>query len=982
MSEETSNSKQKGRIICQDGELEYEDPAVEEDRDEEESLSDDEESDGNDKRPKDEEILDLLQMLLNFRDNDTGTSLHYATKLDKTDIVRSLLAAGANPTLRNLEDATAYDYCKTDAMKTVYVGALLQAVAQSKSYRVKLLLQAGLDVNSGDGAVSDNRILHWAASFADAEIVRLLLDSNADVNATNADGATALHDAIARGSEEIVVELLNHGANTDIVAIKGSMEGKNCHDLAKTKPNIRNLLDSHHVLSRIRSDGSIEVAATISEALHGDQMQPDTPALASDTSSASSMSNTLQLLSPTNESLSTQQMNGDHAIANNGCNLNISNSSSSSSFKPILLPPKSPMKLFFPTMVALDHGVSHLWPPPQKISQYKGTSYVPPIDLPLAFMTSRNSSQARLSELVNIFDVMKAKFKSTGFDLQTDLLSSYSALCSCPKGGVECYIDESSFSHLDEYRLHISTRKVKIVASSCRSMFYAINTFLQCLRIFQGKGVPLLQISDWPDMNVRGVQFDFFQGDLPKLENILWFIDDLSGFKVNQIHLPAELFLPGDQNKYCYYSRGDLIRVHKFCQDRYMDVIPVVRSSDVLGNYNALSYASIKSDILPLFPSASYLSVSLSNLEDQQKTTRNMLSGITDSDLVRRIEELHEFCVSNGITLLLDSEMILQQPVKHLDLNHNLICLNISEEFRKEATCEYLYDLGIPHIDSPAHRNPETILKDNRTELKCFEGSSRKALKCGALGLVVRYEVNPCLSTLSIDKASMIVGAALAWRSSPSVVVDEEMLTGIINRHIYQDDNDVIGILLLTLGSIEQINYLGKQSNEAKLKDIELLRHQTINKPSFLKALLNSVDDLSNCQGSLENLKIVAVSLKQLGVRVGKCKLKCETREMVTTEVAFLIKILLFLCRVGMVLHKNRTDNQEIHIKSMTEIQRSDLSNKLMGLTDVYEKFCSTHYKETRGGLKSVQLLKTLLTKIYPETEPSFFNSITRAFNV
>ena len=47
-------------------------------------------------------------------------------------MVRSLLAAGANPTLKNLEGSTSYDYCKSDQMKTAYVGALMQAVAQSK----------------------------------------------------------------------------------------------------------------------------------------------------------------------------------------------------------------------------------------------------------------------------------------------------------------------------------------------------------------------------------------------------------------------------------------------------------------------------------------------------------------------------------------------------------------------------------------------------------------------------------------------------------------------------------------------------------------------------------------------------------------------------------------------------------------------------------------------------------------------------------
>lgn len=43
---------------------------------------------------------------------------------------------------------------------------------------MNLLLQAGVDVNSGDDAESDNKVLHWAASFADIDTVKLLLGSN------------------------------------------------------------------------------------------------------------------------------------------------------------------------------------------------------------------------------------------------------------------------------------------------------------------------------------------------------------------------------------------------------------------------------------------------------------------------------------------------------------------------------------------------------------------------------------------------------------------------------------------------------------------------------------------------------------------------------------------------------------------------------------------------------------------------------------
>ena len=53
------------------------------DREEEELFEEEEDADGSQReKPDEQEILDLLQMLLNFRDNDAGTGLHYATKVD------------------------------------------------------------------------------------------------------------------------------------------------------------------------------------------------------------------------------------------------------------------------------------------------------------------------------------------------------------------------------------------------------------------------------------------------------------------------------------------------------------------------------------------------------------------------------------------------------------------------------------------------------------------------------------------------------------------------------------------------------------------------------------------------------------------------------------------------------------------------------------------------------------------------------------
>ena len=81
----------------------------------------------------------------------------------------------------------------------------------------RLVIGLGADVN----AVSDGRgrsELSFATQCAATEIVDLLIEQGADVNALDADGSPALRPAIERGQLDIVKLLLAAGAATDFVA--------------------------------------------------------------------------------------------------------------------------------------------------------------------------------------------------------------------------------------------------------------------------------------------------------------------------------------------------------------------------------------------------------------------------------------------------------------------------------------------------------------------------------------------------------------------------------------------------------------------------------------------------------------------------------------------------------------------------------------------------------------------------------------------
>ena len=93
------------------------------------------------------------------------------------------------------------------------------AVKQQDTAAVRVLLQAGADVNrpQGDGATA----LHWAVYRDDLETTRLLLAAGADVEVVNDLGVTPLWLACNNGSAALVGALLEAGADPNATLPSG-----------------------------------------------------------------------------------------------------------------------------------------------------------------------------------------------------------------------------------------------------------------------------------------------------------------------------------------------------------------------------------------------------------------------------------------------------------------------------------------------------------------------------------------------------------------------------------------------------------------------------------------------------------------------------------------------------------------------------------------------------------------------------------------
>ena len=83
---------------------------------------------------------------------------------------------------------------------------------------IRLLVEAGADVNAASGGGHAETPLHWAASSDDIEALDALLDAGADINAPGAviGGGTPLADATAFGQWQAAHRLVERGARTTL----------------------------------------------------------------------------------------------------------------------------------------------------------------------------------------------------------------------------------------------------------------------------------------------------------------------------------------------------------------------------------------------------------------------------------------------------------------------------------------------------------------------------------------------------------------------------------------------------------------------------------------------------------------------------------------------------------------------------------------------------------------------------------------------
>ncbi len=153
---------------------------------------------------------------INAKDNESWMPLHWAVQLGSLDVVKYLVERGANINALTADGRTSLELAvQKNCVDTIEFlkkaqldldKGLLTAVQDGDLNKVEGLANRGASLDTKDN--NDWTLLHFAASSNKFDIVKFLLDKNANIKAKDVYGNTPLHVAAQYDSKLEIVEFL------------------------------------------------------------------------------------------------------------------------------------------------------------------------------------------------------------------------------------------------------------------------------------------------------------------------------------------------------------------------------------------------------------------------------------------------------------------------------------------------------------------------------------------------------------------------------------------------------------------------------------------------------------------------------------------------------------------------------------------------------------------------------------------------------
>lgn len=402
---------------------------------------------------------------------DAVTPLHLAVEVGNADVIRALLQAGADVLAKTSNGERPYDLAKLESAKQAFHVFLYESLAVGKINHIERLVAGGIPTDTL--LVDGSPMLCVAASFGMIEATQSLLAQGCRVDSINTHGQTALHIACIEKNEPLVKILLDEGASAEVRDSIG-----------------RTPLD-------ILSDAS----SSIKELL----LNPPMPTFQCSSMTKSSKFAPLRPLATSLHSASIDShQSSQFAVASNASVR--ARSGSSARARSLHEPEYDDEDVHHDGMWGEDPSPKLvLWPAPQrqKRSQLGGC---------FTFSSSKTVAISAEGSLLDPVRSLVELLASLGISAEVAPVSA--------KAQIRLAIDRNSCPGWNRYDLVIDQSMIYLTASDALALRYGVQCLSQLLLLHStptaptkqpsnstGFDLPLVTISDWPDIENRCVMW-------------------------------------------------------------------------------------------------------------------------------------------------------------------------------------------------------------------------------------------------------------------------------------------------------------------------------------------------------------------------------------------------------------------------------------------------------------------------------------------
>lgn len=398
------------------------------------------------------------------------------------------------------------------------------------------------------------------------------------------------------------------------------------------------------------------------------------------------------------------------------------------------------------------------------------------IIIPTPQIVSVTEGTFNFSDVIKI-GIEKSENKFIAFEIRKSLKETFNIDSKVVSGSGEIklrlvkniseIVDITAPLYNQAYQLIITDKGITISAISNRGLFYGAMSLIQLIEKNPTEEIRTAVITDWPDMELRGISDDISRGQVSNLNNFKRIIDFIARYKMN-VYMPyLEDMLEFEKYPSIGVGRGRLSKkevkeIVQYATERYVDVIPAFQTlghfENILTQKEFVDYAefpgaaslavteaktytfleNMLSEVFELFPSE-YINIGADESYDvgygkSKKLTKSIGRSKVHAEHYKKV---FSFCKKNNKKIMMYGDVILN----HTDIL-KLITNDVTIiDWHYGASTSYFStdifkDAGFKYIISPSVWNFRTTFPTYQIALPNIKTIIGDGLLNGASGMI------------------------------------------------------------------------------------------------------------------------------------------------------------------------------------------------------------------------------------------------------